>query len=320
MSDAIVATVEPHALALVVPESKYALVRDTYAKGATPQEFEIFVSVCNRLRLDPFARQIYAVKRWNSDLRREEMTPQVSIDGMRLTAERTGKYMGQSPPEWCGADGVWKDVWLSDKPPMAARVGVHRRNFAGPIVAVALYSEYVQTKKDGGPTKFWKTMPSNQLAKCAESLALRKAFPNELSGVYSTDEMPQADEARPQVPTTAAPKEERKSTPPLAAGPCFAQIFPDKNYAGKPLSIASLEILEDYRIWLNALLADPTRERHYKKAKQSLADALAEVDKRIEPAPPDDIAEKLQQQIDARGREPGEDETMPDGWNLGATP
>lgn len=308
MTDALATVEQQHALAPSVPESKYALVRDTYAKGATPQEFELFVSVCNRLRLDPFARQIYAVKRWNSDLRREEMTPQVSIDGMRLTAERSGKYLGQSAPEWCGADGVWKDVWLSAEPPMAARVGVHRRNFATPIVAVALYSEYVQTKKDGAPTKFWKTMPANQLAKCAESLALRKAFPNELSGVYSDAEMGQADAERPQVNAEAKPKnapkqEERKSSPPpaAAAGPAFAASFPDANYTGKPLSMAPIEILEDYRVWLTALLKDESRQRLHKKAQQSLDEAVAEVERRIEQqSKPDAIADAMQKQIDNR--------------------
>jgi hypothetical protein len=58
--------------------------------------------------------------------------------------------------------------------------------------SVATWEQYKQTKKEGGVTSMWAKFGPLMLAKCAESLALRRAFPNELSGVYSQEEMAQA--------------------------------------------------------------------------------------------------------------------------------
>jgi hypothetical protein len=128
--------------------------------------------------LDPFSKQIYAIRRSG------RMTIQAGIDGLRAIAERTGELDG-SHTEWCGDDGQWSDVWLSAKPPAAAKTTIWRKGSSHPFTGVARFADY------NAGQGLWSKMPAAMIAKCSEALALRKAFPANLSGVYSTDEMEQ---------------------------------------------------------------------------------------------------------------------------------
>jgi phage recombination protein Bet len=161
-----------------------ALLKRTIAAGTTDDEFALFVYQIERTHLDPFARQIYCFKN-----RQGRLSINATIDGFRLVAERSGKIDGQLGPFWCGEDGVWKDVWLDKKPPAAAKVGILRKGCREPFWGVALYSGYVQMGQNG-PVGRWSNDPAGMLAKCSEALGLRKAFPQELSGIYSSEEMP----------------------------------------------------------------------------------------------------------------------------------
>jgi phage recombination protein Bet len=181
------------------PAQRAALVQLGVDK-ATDGDLQVYHHVCQRTGLDPFARQIYMIER------KGKQTIQTGIDGYRLVArrsvDRAKETLSIGAPEWCDWEGQWHEVWLQDGPPAAARVTVMRNGEAFP--AIALWREYVQTYFDRQSqseqvTQMWRTRPAGQLAKCAEALALRKAFPQDLSGIYVDAEMDKADVVQGEV-------------------------------------------------------------------------------------------------------------------------
>lgn len=261
---------EPKALAVAgdqqplveLGQRQLEVLHATIAPDLTVEQLELYAMTCRRLGLDPFARQIHAV------VRKGKLCIQAGIDGLRLVARRTRDYRGQVGPWWCGEDGVWRDVWLESRPPAAARVGVLCEGWPEPLYAVARWRSYAVAN-----SRTWQGMPDVMLAKCAESLALRRAFPAELSGVYEPAEMDQADgpgpiEQRPPAPRQQVPEPVRQQQAAAAYAP------PQDGLAGlsmRPLSElrVALHALQPDRGWIDMPLADVAASVVARKAQQT---------------------------------------------------
>ena len=174
---------------LTLPEHQVRLIKATVAKGASDDELKLFLAIAKRSGLDPFTRQIHFVKRNQYDPVTRQSTQvgtiQTGIDGYRAIAERSGTLAGID-------DAIFEEL---GELPVKASVTVYRLigGHRAPFTASARFSEYAQRRKDGQLSGMWARMPYLMLAKCAECLALRKAFPNDLSGLYTHEEMQQAD-------------------------------------------------------------------------------------------------------------------------------
>lgn len=167
------------------------VIKETLCPGIDDANLKLFAHQCARLGLDPFSRQIYVIKRagYEDGQKVDKFTIQTGIDGFRLIADRTGNYR---PGEISFAG----TVRIGDKSyPETATATIYKyvRGEWFPVSATAYFVEYVQRKRDGTPTQMWDSKPRTMLGKCAETLAIRKGFPAELSGVYSAEEMDQAD-------------------------------------------------------------------------------------------------------------------------------
>lgn len=153
------------------------LIKSQIAKDATKDELQLFLYQCKRTALDPLTRQIYFVKRGG------RMTIQTSIDGFRVIAERSGFYAGQDEPVF---------TYKADGNILKCAITVYKFSPNGQrypaAVGVAFYDEYYPN-----PVNLQKTLKHTMIAKVAEALALRKAFPQDLSGLYTSEEMQQAD-------------------------------------------------------------------------------------------------------------------------------
>jgi phage recombination protein Bet len=160
-------------------------------KDLTVPEMQLFAMVAQHTGLDPFTRQIYAIKRGG------KVTHQTGIDGYRSSAERNGQYAGSDEATYeecgCGDEGSPTDH------PKIARVVVRRILPNGHVIEQTGVARWHELKPEHKKPQnaydyldaMWWRMPFNQLAKCAEANGLRKAFPRVLGGVYIAEEMEQ---------------------------------------------------------------------------------------------------------------------------------
>lgn len=187
---------DPKPLATWSPD-QLDLIKRTIAKDATNDELKLFLYQCERTGLDPLTKQIYFQKRAG------RVVIITSIDGYRLVAARTGQH--------AGTDDAVLD---NEKEPNKASVTVYRmiNGVKSAFTASARWSEYCPPK---GQDHMWIKMPCTMLSKVAESLALRKAFPNDLGGVYTKEEMDQspAPEDFDQRPAYSPPVIQQTSPP-----------------------------------------------------------------------------------------------------------
>lgn len=209
------------------PEQRATLAQ-IGVEHASEGDLAVFFHVCKRTGLDPFARQIYLIgrkERKNVDgqwIEQYKQTIQTGIDGFRLIARRAADAAGHTisvaAPEWLHHTGEWRPAWSKNwGHPIAARITIYRNG--QPFTAVAMFDEYAAFKNGGGLTRMWEQRPAGQLAKCVEAAAWRMAFPQDLSGLYTSDEMAQADNGRPEAPTgPVQPQQQPARAPQQAAG------------------------------------------------------------------------------------------------------
>jgi phage recombination protein Bet len=166
-------------------KNRFEVIQRTYFRGLSSDDISVFGHVCKHVNLDPFLKQIYPVIRdvkQKDGTKKPTMSIQTGIDGYRAIAERTGKY---SP----GKEPLFK--YDKEGRLFSATAFVMKMTNDGKwheVAATAILSEY----RPAFQNDFWSTKPHIMISKCAEALALRKAFPAELSGVYTKEEMDQA--------------------------------------------------------------------------------------------------------------------------------
>jgi phage recombination protein Bet len=232
----------------IVTSEQTDLVRRTVAAQATPEELALYLYDCQRQRVHPLDKLLHFTKRGG------KYVPVTSIDLMRARAAETGEYCGNSDAEIIESDKknpMKKDEML----PYSASVTVLRLVQGAPCAfsATARYSEY---KPEKAP--MWAKMPTVMLSKCAEALALRKAFPQQLGGLYAAEELDQAPIDLPRPVVAPSPPTAVRVTAP--APPDKDEFtFEANEGVTDPMSEGPLEPVEKVEV---APVATPTEWNH----------------------------------------------------------
>ena len=212
-------------VAIVVTEEQKELVKRTVAPDATEQELQLYFYDCSRRGVHPLDKLLHFTKR------KGKYTPITSIDLFRMRADATGVHIGTDEPIYHGQPGTQD---------FAAMVRVHKlvAGQKATFTGTARWSEYYPG--DGDIGFMWRKMKHLMLGKCAEALALRKAFPAQLHGLYVQEEMDQA-EAKPT---------EKAALPAFrSASPAQALQAAAQELAGEPVEVTVEDTATPPFIW-----------------------------------------------------------------------
>lgn len=192
-------------------DPQVALIRRTAAKDCNHDEFEQFMHVVSDLNLNPLRKQIYAFVYNKDKPDKRSMSIIIGIDGFRAIAERSGNYR----PDDTAPEYRYDDALKGDTNPLGiatCSVKCFKRDSESgewfPLIGFVTWNEFAPISdewaydKDAGRRKptgkqelsgKWRDMPAHMIQKCAEAQALRKGWPEDLSGVYSAEEMERAN-------------------------------------------------------------------------------------------------------------------------------
>lgn len=181
-------------------------------ENAPESEVRVFIARAQRLGLDPMNKsEIMLLNRQGN------WVIQVGIAGLRKGARdicnATGEGLDIEGPFFAGPDGQWREFWAEPEPPTAAKVTITRGNSRSSHVI--LWEEYVQRRRDGSITKMWNDKRTFMLGKCCEAGGLRKAFPDDMAGLYLAEEFRDQQQPAPtQAQAERVVEHDEPTTPP----------------------------------------------------------------------------------------------------------
>ena len=210
-------------------EKELAAIRAECCKGATDTQFELFISECKARSLRPGVHLVFQLRRakeFDSTVGAYVYVQKpywiTTIAALRLIAQRTGDYLGQGTEEYVYLDKEGNPTIKSEIPlphedpaqrplprePWVARATVYRKGFNQPMIGMARFEAYatIVVPKDGTPylSETWRKRGCEQLFKCAEALALRRAYPEEMAGLLLSEELKEEIEEAQQIAVTPA--------------------------------------------------------------------------------------------------------------------
>lgn len=264
-----------------------SLIRRTIANDCNDAEFDLFMAAARSAGLDPFRKQISPLVFNKNKPDKRRMSIITTIDGLRSIAARSGRYR----PDEDEPDFTYE---VDEKGPtnplglVRAKVRIHTQDDRGvwhPVIGVAYWTEFAPISDEWGeddngrrrPTGKkaldtggnWGRMPRVMLAKCAEAQALRKAFPDDMSGLYEASEFDQAKviDVLPSEVVQIEERDQRLARIGGANGIMF-QMFPNTALESVPLGqvydriAARVKEIEDAKLleWFESANREPMRE------------------------------------------------------------